>query len=205
MKVNEVFKSIQGEGKRIGVPTFFIRTTGCNLNCEWCDTKYSFTKGKEYSVEELLELCEDEKEICLTGGEPMLQNDSVRLMKSLVAEKKNVVLETNGSVDLSKVPKKVLISMDIKCPSSKMEKKMLFENIALLKEKDQLKFIIADDRDFDYAMKIVKKYDPKCECIFSPVGGMDMKPLVEKILESGKQIRVLPQLHKIIWGNRKGV
>lgn len=207
MKVYETFRSVQGEGKKIGVPTFFIRSVGCNLDCAWCDTKYAFTGGKEMSVSELCELCRDDDDICFTGGEPLLQKDAIELLKRLSDDGKTVVLETNGSVDISDVPdsNNIIISMDIKCPSSKMEKKNLFSNIKLLGKKDQLKFVLFDNNDFDFAVEVIEKYEPKCECIFSPVGGMEIRPLAEKVIDEGIKVRVLPQLHKIIWGDRQGV
>lgn len=207
MKICEVFRSIQGEGKTIGFPTLFIRTTGCNLQCSWCDTTYAMNEGRELSVRDIQELAEGEEHICVTGGEPMLQKDCPELLEVLAHDGKKVVLETNGSVDLSAVPssERIIISMDIKCPSSGMQDRMLFENIGLLREKDQLKFILADYTDMSYAIEVMEKYAPRCECIFSPVGGMDLEPLAEDVLGRRLRVRVLPQLHKIIWGNRTGV
>lgn len=207
MKICEVFRSIQGEGKTIGFPTLFIRMSGCNLRCSWCDTTYSMEGGRELSVQDILELAADEDHICVTGGEPMLQKDCPDLLRALASEGKNVVLETNGSVDLSSVPQldSIVISMDIKCPSSGMQDRMLFDNIGLLRKKDQLKFIIADYTDMSHATDVMEKYSPGCECIFSPVGGMDLEPLAEDVLGRRLRVRVLPQLHKIIWGNRTGV
>lgn len=209
MKITETFRSIQGEGKRIGAVTFFIRASGCNLGCAWCDTQYAMSGGKEMSVGELVKMTEGEREICFTGGEPLLQKDACELIRRLSEEGKTVVVETNGSVDIAEVQKisgdNVIISMDIKCPSSKMEKRMKFGNISLLKEKDQLKFIIADGADMEYAVSVIEKYKPECEVIFSPVGGMDLEPLAEEVIDMGLNVRVLPQLHKIIWGNKTGV
>lgn len=207
MRIYETFGSIQGEGKKIGVPTFFIRTVGCNLDCAWCDTKYAFTGGEEMSIDQLCSLTKDYDDVCLTGGEPLLQKESPELIRRLTSMGKTVVVETNGSVDVSIIPKsdKVIISMDIKCPSSKMEKRNDFSNIARLSEKDQLKFVLADDNDYDFAIDTIEKYKPRCECIFSPVGGMDIRPLAERIVSEKLKIRVLPQLHKIIWGDKKGV
>lgn len=207
MKIYETFGSIQGEGKKIGVPTFFIRTVGCNLDCEWCDTKYAFTGGEEISINVLCSMAKDYDDVCLTGGEPLIQKESPELIRRLTSMGKTVVVETNGSVDVSVIPKsdKVIISMDIKCPSSKMEKRNDFSNIARLSDKDQLKFVLSDDDDFDYAVSVMKKYKPGCECIFSPVGGMDIRPLAERIVTEKLKVRVLPQLHKLIWGDKKGV
>ena len=208
MKVCEVFRSLQGEGKKIGVPTFFIRTVGCNLKCSWCDTQYAMSEpGEDISVEKIMELVKDETDVCLTGGEPMLQKDTLELLDKLSKAGKTVVLETNGSISVKDVPDSdnIIISMDIKCPCSGMADKMEFGNIALLKKKDQLKFVISDGVDLDYAVEILKKYSPKCEVIFTPVGGMDIEPLAEEVVERRINARVLPQLHKIIWGNKRAV
>ena len=207
MRICESFRSLQGEGKKIGVPTYFIRTVGCNLQCLWCDTQYaSSEKGEEKSVDEIMELVRDEKDVCLTGGEPMLQKDTPELLKRLSEAGKTVVLETNGSISVKDVVyDNVIISMDIKCPYSGMHEKMDFDNIALLKEKDQLKFVISDGADLEYAIGILEKYKPKCEVIFTPVGGMDIEPLAEEVVERRIDARVLPQLHKIIWGNKRAV
>ena len=208
MRVCEKFKSLQGEGKKIGVPTFFIRCVGCNLKCSWCDTQYAMSEpGEDISVEKIMELVKDETDVCLTGGEPMLQKDTLELLDKLSKAGKTVVLETNGSISVKDVPDSdnIIISMDIKCPCSGMADKMEFGNIALLKKKDQLKFVISDGVDLEYAVEILKKYSPKCEVIFTPVGGMDIEPLAEEVVERRINARVLPQLHKIIWGNKRAV
>lgn len=208
MRVCEAFRSLQGEGKKIGVPTFFIRSVGCNLRCSWCDTQYATDEeGEEISVDDIMEMVKDEKDVCLTGGEPMLQKDTIELLGRLSDAGKTVVLETNGSVSLKEVPSsdRIIISMDIKCPCSGMHERMDFSNIALLKEKDQLKFVISDGIDLEYAVEILEKYHPKCEVIFTPVGGMDIEPLAEEVVERRIDARVLPQLHKIIWGNKRAV
>ena len=207
MKICEMFRSIQGEGKLIGVPTYFIRSIGCNLDCAWCDTKYSFDGGTEMSVDEIVESAKDEKNICLTGGEPMIQKEFSELLDRLLAEGKHVTIETNGSVSIKDLPdsENILVSMDIKCPSSMMTERMDWNNLALLKPKDQLKFVLADEGDYEFAVDIVKRYAPDTEIIFSPVGGLEVRPIAERVVESGLNVRVLLQLHKIIWGNMKGV
>ncbi|MDR0335150.1 MAG: radical SAM protein [Methanomassiliicoccaceae archaeon] len=207
MKICELFRSVQGEGVMIGSVTYFIRSVGCNLSCEWCDTKYSRTGGREMSVREMMECVKDERNVCVTGGEPLLQDDIYELLDALVSEGKNVVLETNGSVDISKVPssERLMISMDIKCPSSGMSDKMIGSNIKYLKRTDQLKFIIGDGSDLEYAISFIGSHEIRCAVIFSPVGGMDIEPLAEEAIERGLNVRVLPQLHKIIWGNKRSV
>ncbi|MCQ2052502.1 MAG: radical SAM protein [archaeon] len=208
MKICESFRSLQGEGKKIGVITHFVRVAGCNLRCSWCDTQYAvFGDGKEMSVDDIVSDIGEIKNVCVTGGEPMIYEETIDLLKKLLAIGKTIVLETNGSISLNNVPDSdnIVISMDIKCPSSKMKDKMNFSNIALLKKKDQLKFIISNGIDLAYSIDIMNKYPPECEVIFTPVGGMDIEPLAEEVIERGLNVRVLPQLHKLIWGNKKGV
>lgn len=208
MKVNEIFHSIQGEGLYIGRPTVFIRLTGCNLRCTWCDTEYAFEEGEDMSVDEVIAEVKKYriKEVCITGGEPMLQEETINLMFQLIDRGYHIVLETNGSIALDEVPAEdaVSIAMDIKCPSSGMEDRMLFSNIELLGPGDFLKFVIADEKDYEYAMEVLDTYQPECEAVFTPVGGADLKWLAELIIDDGaRDIRVLPQLHKIIWGNER--
>lgn len=208
MRICEIFTSIQGEGLTMGSPTVFVRTVGCNLRCSWCDTGYSFEGGTEMTVDEIVDRVGDCFRVCLTGGEPMLQPDSVDLIERLVSKGIQVVLETNGSVDLSAVPDDplVMISMDIKCPASRMTDRMHWPNVNLLGGKDQLKFVILDDGDLDFAVDFVRSNDIRCPVIFGPVGGTDrLEWLVERVLREGIDVRVLPQLHKIIWGDRQGV
>ncbi len=208
MRICEIFRSVQGEGLQMGLPTVFVRAVGCNLRCSWCDTGYSFEGGTEMSIDGILEEVGDCPRVCFTGGEPMLQPDAVELIQRLISLGKQVDLETNGAVDLSDVPDDplVLISMDIKCPSSGMADRMLLSNLDLLSRKDQLKFVIADDADLDYAVDFVKRHDPDTNVIFGPVGGTErMQRLVERVLDEGLDVRVLPQLHKIIWGDRRAV
>jgi len=209
MKVAEIFRSIQGEGVLIGTPTVFVRTVGCNLDCEWCDTSYAKEGGENLSVEQILSRIEelDTPFICLTGGEPLLQKDSIRLMNKLLEKNYHVTLETNGSLSLEEVPcaENMLISMDIKCPSSGMEDRMLFSNIELLSPADQLKFIVADKEDLKYADNIIKKYEIKSSIIFTPVGGMELEPVARWVLSKKINVRVLPQLHKLIWGDKKTI
>ncbi len=209
MRVSEIFRSLQGEGVLIGTPTVFIRTVGCNLECSWCDTEYAREGGEELSVEQIMaELEKQETQfICLTGGEPLMQKDAVKLMDKLVDKCYHVTLETNGSLPLEDVPcsENMLISMDIKCPSSGMEERMLMSNIELLSPADQLKFVVADIDDLLYAEGILKSYEVRSNVVFTPVGGMELEPVARFVLSRKINARVLPQLHKLIWGDRKGV
>lgn len=208
MRVCEIFNSIQGEGLTMGAPTVFVRAVGCNLRCSWCDTGYSFEGGTDMTVDDILEEVGDCFRVCFTGGEPMLQPDAVELIERLASKGIQVVLETNGSVDLSEVPRDplVMISMDIKCPSSGMTDRMMLSNIDLLSSKDQLKFVIRDQADLDFAVGFVRSHRIPCPVIFGPVGGTGrLEWLVDRVLREHLDVRVLPQLHKIIWGDRQGV
>jgi len=206
MKIYSIFRSLQGEGLTIGAPTAFIRTSGCPLRCTYCDTPQAFDTGEQLTIDQILAKVEKLKcrHICLTGGEPLAQKEAVPLLKRLLGEGYHVVLETNGAMPLDDMPcvENLTISMDIKCPSSGESEKMRFENIELLGPTDQLKFIIADSADYDYAKQILEDYPVKCEVIFTPVGGTDLKSLAEKVLKEGLSVRVLPQLHKFIWGDQ---
>lgn len=209
MRIIEHFGSLQGEGLKIGQPTYFIRSAGCNLHCAWCDTGFSwdYNAGTEMDLDDIVALTEDYDDVCFTGGEPMEQPDASELLRKLIAKGKTVVLETNGSKFLGDVPKsdKIIISMDIKCPASGMSDRMCLENLPLLSSKDQLKFVISDRVDLDFAEKFVSEHEIKATIIFSPVGGLDLQTLAEEVVSKKLKVRVLPQLHKIIWGNRPGV
>ena len=205
MKIYSIFRSIQGEGITIGAPTVFIRTSGCPLRCTYCDTTQAFEKGEEMSLDDIVARVEKlkTKTLCLTGGEPLAQKDSYKLIHRLLAKRFVVVVETSGAIPLDEMPcdENLSISMDIKCPSSGESAKMVYSNIELLGPTDQLKFVISDKVDYDFAKDVVKEYEPKCEMIFTPVGGTDLKDLAERVLKDGLEVRVLPQLHKFIWGD----
>jgi len=207
MEICEIFHSLQGEGIDIGLPTIFVRTTGCNLRCEWCDTKYAWEGGEQIEIENIKEKLDEIEcqRVCITGGEPLLQEDTLELIDSLLPSYE-ISIETNGSLDISDLVKKDLkISMDYKTPSSNMENKMREENMDLLREQDQLKLVIANRDDYDFSRDILERFDPKCEVIFQTEENQDIKELAEDVLEDSLEVRVLPQLHKIIWCNRKGV
>jgi len=209
MNVNEIFFSIQGEGTAVGTPTIFIRTSGCNLRCSFCDTKYAYIKGKEMNIGEIISKIKKIpcKVVCITGGEPLLQNDIMMLIDTLLVKGYILSIETNGSIPINKLAKKksVVISLDIKCPSSRMQQQMDLNNISLLSKKDQLKFIIKNKKDYDYAKEIVQHYTPACTVFFQPVWGTNVERLVSWILEDGLHVRLGIQLHKLIWGEKKGV
>jgi len=209
MKINEIFYSIQGEGKWTGFPNIFIRTTGCNLRCSYCDTKYAYKQGKEKTIQEITK--EIKKyyctKICITGGEPLIQEDIIELIKHLLNLKYSVIVETNGSlkIDFLKNKKNLIISLDIKTPSSKMHEKMFLQNINMLTKKDQIKFIIKNKKDYEYARIIIQKFKPKCDVFFQPVWKTNSEKLAKWILEDYLKVKLGLQIHKIIWGDKKGV
>lgn len=212
MKVCEIFRSIQGEGPGMGVPTVFVRLSGCNLRCVWCDTTYAYEDGKDVSVQEvldgILERAGNAREVCVTGGEPLLSEKLPELLDKLEESGFRVTLETNGSLPIEPYTSlsNVIISMDMKCPSSKMDVENRFENISFLKDADVLKFVVSGNGDYEYAKKVIEEYRPGCIIILTPAGGTDLRWLAEKVLLEGEAfvgVRVLPQLHKIIWGNER--
>ena len=208
MKINEIFYSLQGEGKWTGLPNIFIRTTGCNLRCSFCDTKYAYNDGKEMSIKKIVNyisryVC---KYVCITGGEPLLQNDTLDLINILLERNYMICLETNGSINIKKIAgkKSLMISLDIKCPSSNMHEEMCLENISLLGKDDQLKFVVKDRGDYNHAKKIVRKYEPICSVFFQPVWEVNPKDLANWILSDYLNVKLGLQIHKMIWGDRRG-
>jgi 7-carboxy-7-deazaguanine synthase len=209
MNINEIYYSIQGEGNWTGLPNIFIRTTGCNLRCTYCDTKYAYEKGEFMKIEEIINDVKKYscKYVCITGGEPLLQEEILNLIDNLLEKDYEICLETNGSISIKKLinRKNLMISLDIKCPSSNMYKKMHLDNISLLSNNDQLKFIIGNKDDYDYAKKLIKKYRPKCNVFFQPVWGSNPQKLAKWIINDGLNVKLGLQLHKILFGDKRRV
>ncbi|MDP4094465.1 MAG: radical SAM protein [Bacillota bacterium] len=202
MKVNEIFLSIQGESLSAGYPTVFVRFSGCNLRCSFCDTQYAYDEGTVMSPLKIYSEIERfyYKRVCLTGGEPLIQEDLGKLLALL--ENYTVSIETNGSVDLGKVNliNKHSFVMDMKTPSSGCSDKMNFNNFNLLKSRDEIKFVIGDRNDYEWSKDIIKTYHKKGTITFSPVfGKIEYKDLVSWILRDKLDIRFQLQLHKFIW------
>ncbi len=212
LDIAEMFVSIQGEGAHIGLPTFFIRLAGCNLRCKWCDTKYAQKKlDNNLSLQEIISNWINKgklKLVQITGGEPLLQKNIYKLIDFFIKERIKILLETNGSISLKKVPKEVVKIMDIKTPSSGMTEWMNFKNLAFLDNKDEVKFIIADKNDYLWTKEILKKYHLNIytNVVLSPAFGyIDPKELASWIIEDLLPVRFQIQLHKILWGDRPGV
>ncbi len=206
--VNEIFHSIQGEGAATGIPTVFVRLTGCNLRCSYCDTEYAFYEGVKMSIDEII--AKVKKYACntveITGGEPLLQKESLILMRRLSDDNFNVMLETSGSLSIADVDKRVKIIMDLKTPSSGMSDKNLYENISYIKKTDEIKFVIGDKADYDWTKEIISKYSlsGKCEIILTPVfGKIEPRKIVSWILRDKLKARFLLQMHKYIWEHDK--
>lgn len=205
LMVNEIFKSIQGESSFTGLPCIFIRLTGCNLRCTWCDTEYAFYEGKSKSVQDIMEAIEPLgiPLVEITGGEPLLQDGVYDLMNALLEKNYQVLVETGGGVSVAKVPKRVIKILDVKCPGSGEESKNLWDNLDHLNPEDEVKFVLADRADYEWSRDILDrcKIPQKVQVIFSPVyDRLDLKELAAWILEDNLPVRVQTQLHKVIWG-----
>ena len=211
LRLTEVFHSIQGEGPLIGIPMLFVRTNRCNLRCRWCDSTYTFEGGYEENLDNLLAEIEkwNENWICLTGGEPLLQRDSIELVRKISESGRSVLIETGGSLDLKKFTEleNTVIDMDVKTPSSGEQDSIHLENLDYLRPTDYIKFVIADETDYAYMKEFLVKNEGKIKCgvVVQPAWGTELKWLTEKILGDRLKARVLPQLHKLIWGEIPGV
>jgi 7-carboxy-7-deazaguanine synthase len=209
IRVTEIFRSIQGEGMRAGFPCAFIRLTGCSLRCVWCDSAYAFYGGREMSVEEAAEktLAMGTDLVEVTGGEPLEQEGVYRLMAKLLDAGKNVLLETGGHVPLDRVDPRVVKIVDVKAPGSGMQSANLPENLERLAAHDEIKFVLSDRRDFDWALDFVQSrdLDSKNAVTFSPVWEtLPASDLAEWVRDSGRRIRLGLQLHKLLWGDVPG-
>lgn len=204
MRITEIFHSIQGESTYSGLPCVFVRTTGCNLRCVWCDTAYAFYGGQEMRLEEILAQVRGYhcKLVELTGGEPMLQKETPELARRLLQEGFTVLIETGGSLDLSPLDTRVIKIMDLKCPGSGEADRNYWPNLAILQPHDQIKFVIKDRRDYDWAVGVIREHhlEERFPLLFSPVfNAMDYRQLAEWLLADRVNARFQLQLHKYIW------
>lgn len=209
LRVTEIFRSLQGESTRAGFPCAFVRLTGCALRCVWCDSAYAFHGGSEMTVDEAVErvlgLSTDLVEV--TGGEPLEQDAVHELIARLLESGKTVMLETGGHVGLERVDPRVVKIVDVKAPGSGMEHANLPENLDRLSAHDELKFVLADRRDFDWSLDLVRRrdLDRRNVVTFSPVwGSLAADELAGWIRDSGRRIRLGLQLHKLLWGDVPG-
>ena len=204
-EITEIFHSIQGESTYTGLPCVFVRLSGCNLRCSYCDTEYSHGNGEVMSLEEMLHKIDSYgcRLVELTGGEPLMQDGTPELASRLLSKGFEVLMETNGSLDIDLVDSRCIRIVDVKCPGSGMSEKNDFTNMKRLTSKDQLKFVISDKTDFDYMSEVLIKYKPQLpygSILASPVAGI-LRPdqLASWILESGMEVRIQLQLHRQIW------
>ncbi|NIP99353.1 MAG: radical SAM protein [Nitrospinaceae bacterium] len=205
LNVNEIFKSIQGESSFAGLPCIFIRLTGCNLRCNWCDTEYAFHQGTARSVQEILDAIQPlgVSLVEITGGEPLLQDEVYGLIDALLDRKYQVLLETGGSLSLERVPPQVVKVVDVKCPGSGESAHNRWDNLQYLNPGDEVKFVILDRADYVWSREVLKRHqlDRKAQVLFSPVyGKLDLKDLAQWTLEDNLPVRLQTQLHKVIWG-----
>lgn len=202
--INEIFHSVQGEGTRAGTPCTFIRTAGCHLRCAWCDTRYAFNDGRWMTPDEILERVQSYccPVVEVTGGEPLLQPAVLPLLRRLCDEFETVLLETSGAVSMEHVDQRVARIMDIKCPGSGQAERNCWANIDLLTPRDEVKFVLLDRADYEWACEILKRYDlsARCPVLFAPVfDQLAPLELATWILEDRLNVRLGLQLHKLIW------
>ena len=210
LRITEIFHSLQGEARDAGRPTVFVRLTGCPQRCVWCDTPYAFEGGERLSLEQILEQVAvfDCTHVTVTGGEPLAQPDSRELMRILCDRGHSVSVETGGAMDISGIDERVSIVMDLKAPGSGEVHNNRRENIALLRRKDQIKLVLADRRDYEWARMQLDEHrlpDRVGEVLFSPVWRqLDATQLAQWILEDRLPVRIQLQLHKVLWGEEPG-
>lgn len=212
LTVTEIYKSIQGESTWVGLSCVFVRLTGCNLRCVWCDTAYAFYGGKRMTVDEVVAAVEALRcsLVEITGGEPLLQKHCGTLARRLLDRGMTVLCETSGALPIDRLPAEVIKIMDLKCPGSGECEKNDWSNIDKLSARDEVKFVIADRADYEWARDVVRRYDLSARCrqvLFSPVfGAVDPRSIVEWLIEDRLDVRFQLQLHKFIWPpDQKGV
>ena len=209
LRISEIFYSLQGESRTVGLPTVFIRLTGCPLRCGYCDTSYAFTGGQRMALAEILQQVSafSPRYVTVTGGEPLAQRDCWLLLKMLCDAGYTTSVETSGAVDIRQVDKRVSTVMDIKTPGSGEVERNLYKNIELLKRKDQVKFVITDRADYEWSRHFIDEKDlaGNFEILFSPVHGeLEPAELAKWILGDNLQVRMQIQMHKYLWGDQRG-
>ena len=209
LRLTEVFYSLQGEAARVGLPTVFVRLTGCPLRCTWCDTTYSFTGGEPATIASVLaEVAKyPAQQVCVTGGEPLAQKECLPLLSALCDAGYDVSLETSGALDIAGVDPRVARIMDLKAPASGEVERNRWENLAHLTAHDEIKIIIAARADYEWARQMIRQHDlpRRCPVLLSPAQGLvEPRDLAEWILADGLEVRFQMQLHKLLWGNMQG-
>ena len=209
LRITEIFASVQGESTRVGLPTVFVRLTGCPLRCTWCDTAYAFTGGSTRTLDDILaEVARHGlRHVCVTGGEPLAQKGCLALLSALCDAGHDVSLETSGALDIADVDARVARIMDLKAPGSGEVDKNRYENIALLRANDEVKIVLADAADYDWARAQIATHalDRRCSVLLSPVAGeLDPAELAEWVVRDRLPVRFQLQLHKILWNDARG-
>lgn len=210
LKVYEIFHSLQGESSRIGLPTVFVRLTGCPMRCVYCDTEYAFSGGSNMTLEQIMEKVAEfgTRYVTVTGGEPLAQKQCLNLLTRLCDSGYEVSLETGGAIDTSGVDARVAVILDVKTPGSGELKNNHWENLQRLKPKDEVKFVLCDRADYDWAKQVLTERGiaNQCSVLFSPVyNQVNPTDLAEWILQDKLPVRMQVQLHKILWGEKPGV
>ncbi len=209
LRITEIFFSIQGESRSVGMPTVFVRLTGCPLRCVWCDTAYAFTGGETMTLDDIVTRVRayPARHVTVTGGEPLAQKNCLPLLSLLCNAGFEVSLETSGALDVSAVDPRVVRVIDLKAPGSGESGRNLHENVDVLGPRDQIKFVLRDRADYEWARGLIRERDlaARCELLLSPVHG-ELEPgrLADWILEDGLPVRLQVQLHKWLWGDVKG-
>jgi 7-carboxy-7-deazaguanine synthase len=209
LKITEIFHSLQGEAAQVGLPTVFIRLTGCPLRCQYCDTEYAFSGGAWMHFDDIMQRVRDfaTHQVCVTGGEPLAQRRCSEFLRRLCDEGYSVSLETSGAVDIGLADERVCRVMDIKTPGSGEEARNLWANVDGLTPHDQVKFVICSRADFDWAILKIREHrlNERCEVLFSPSWGqVDASDLADWVLEDKAPVRFQLQLHKVLWGDVAG-
>ncbi len=209
LKIFEIFHSLQGESSRIGLPTAFVRLTGCPMRCTYCDTEYAFSGGSNMSLHDILSqiAAYSTKFVTVTGGEPLAQKECHDLLSALCDNGYNVSLETGGGMDIVDVDKRVSVILDIKTPGSNEDKNMLWTNLEHIKANDEMKFVLCDRADYDWAKQKIINLNlvEKCPILFSPsFQALEAQVLADWVLEDKLPVRMQVQLHKILWGEKPG-
>lgn len=210
LKVYEIFYSLQGESSRVGLPTVFVRLTGCPMRCTYCDTEYAFSGGSNIEIASILNQVQafGTKYVTVTGGEPLAQKECLDLLKNLCDAGFDVSLETGGAMDIAPVDARVSVILDIKTPDSHEEKNMRWSNLDYIKAKDEIKFVLCGRDDYDWAKQKISELNlsEKCPILFSPsYSELSASDLAKWVLEDQLPVRMQVQLHKILWGEKPGV
>ena len=209
LRVTEIFHSIQGESSRIGLPTVFVRLTGCPLRCAWCDTAYAFSGGESLALADIVRRVAEFNctTVCVTGGEPLAQKACLPLLVALCDAGHSVSLETSGALDIGGIDPRVARIVDLKAPGSGEMAKNRWENLDLLTARDELKLVLASREDYDWALEACRRHRlfERCPVLFSPVqGALDPAQLAQWMLDDRLPVRFQLQLHKVLWGNTQG-